>query len=49
MQQYLKLKKKIMNPLKNYPTLVWKYKINIFIHNTSRNQKQYQAYLNQNF
>ena len=22
-----------MNPLKNYPTLGWKHKINIFIHN----------------
>ena len=30
--QHLKFKKS-MNPLKNCPTLGWKHKINIFIHN----------------
>jgi hypothetical protein len=30
-----------MNPLKNYLTLGWKYKINVFIHDAYKKRKVY--------
>jgi len=38
MQQHLKFKKS-KNPLNNWPTFGWKYKINIFINNAFKKGK----------